>query len=70
MWKSHSVKKGPKPPILAADTVNQSADSIVENTVFLNERLDLLVRVHYRGVVFSAELPADLRIAVIGQPLT
>ncbi len=70
MWKSRSVKIGPKPPFLPADTVNKAADSIVENAVLLNESLYLLERVHNCRVMFSAELPTYLRIAVIGQTLT
>ena len=70
MWKSRSVKNEPKPPLLAADTVNQAADRIVENAVFLYKRFNLVERVHNRRVVFSAELPADLRVAMVGQPLT
>ena len=65
MWKSHSVKNEPKLPFLAADAVNQAADRIVENTIFLYQRVDLVVRVHHRRVMLPAELPADLRITVI-----
>ena len=41
----------------------------MENAVFLNERLDLLVRVHHRRVMFAAELAADLGLAMAGQAL-
>lgn len=69
MWKSRRIKEAAKASVLTANTVDQSADRIVENAIFLHQSFDLVVRVHHGRVVLTAEFTSYLGIAVIRQSL-
>src|SRR2546429_9484279 len=51
----------------ALDAVNELGPRVVDAPPFLHLRRDLLDGMDHRGVVTSAELPGDRRIAEIGQ---